>query len=69
MNETGDLPLDIEVANLFFQFIVFMKIFSQWNVVFADVTIASTILDRVLHHCAVINIKGKSYCLTESPTP
>jgi len=25
------------------------KTFSQWNEVFADVTIASAILDRVLH--------------------
>ena len=32
---------------------------------FADVTIASAILDRVLHHCTVINIKGKSYRLKE----
>ena len=39
--------------------------FSQWNEVFADVTIASAILDRVLHHCTVINIKGESYRLKE----
>jgi len=41
------------------------KTFSQWNEVFAGVTIASAILDRVLHHCAVINIKGESYRLKE----
>ena len=41
------------------------KTFSQWNEVFADVTIASAILDRVLHHCTVINIKGESYRLKE----
>jgi DNA replication protein DnaC len=39
--------------------------FSQWNEVFADVTIASAILDRVLHHCTVVNIKGESYRLKE----
>jgi len=27
------------------------KTFSQWSDIFADVTIASAILDRVLHHC------------------
>ena len=71
------LPLmDIQGANLFFQLIarqyektspVFTssKTFSQWNEVFADVTIASAILDRVLHHCTVINIKGESYRLKE----
>ena len=64
--------MDIQGANLFFQLIarryektstVFTsnKTFSQWNEVFADVTIASAILDRVLHHCTVINIKGESY--------
>ena len=39
--------------------------FSQWNEVFADVTIASAILDRVLYHCIVVNIKGESYRLNE----
>lgn len=34
------------------------KTFSE---VFDDVTIASAILDRVLHHATVINIKGESY--------
>lgn len=32
---------------------------------FAVVTIASAILDRVLHHCPVINIKKESYRLKE----
>ena len=41
------------------------KTFSQWDAVFADVTIASAILDRVLHHATVINIKGESYRLKE----
>ncbi len=74
IDEIGYLPLDIQGANLFFQLIarrytstVFTsnKTFSQWNEVFADVTIASAILDRVLHHCTVINIKGESYRLKE----
>jgi len=39
--------------------------FSQWNEVFSDLTIASAILDRILHHCTVINIKGESYRLKE----
>lgn len=41
------------------------KTSSQWNEVFADVTIVSAILDRVLHHCTVINIEGESYRLKE----
>lgn len=76
IDEIGYLPVDIQGANLFFQLIarryektstVFTsnKTFSQWNEVFADVTIASAILDRVLHHCTVVNIKGESYRLKE----
>ncbi len=76
IDEIGYLPMDIQGANLFFQLIarryekastVFTsnKTFSQWNEVFADVTIASAILDRVLHHATVINIKGESYRLKE----
>lgn len=76
IDEIGYLPMDIQGANLFFQLIarryeknstIFTsnKTFSQWNDVFADVTIASAILDRVLHHATVINIKGESYRLKE----
>lgn len=76
IDEIGYLPMDIQGANLFFQLIarryektstIFTsnKTFSQWNEVFADVTIASAILDRVLHHATVINIRGESYRLKE----
>ena len=41
------------------------KAFSSWNEVFSDITIASAILDRILHHCQVISIKGESYRLKE----
>lgn len=76
IDEIGYLPMDIEGSNLFFQLItrryektstIFTsnKTFSQWNEIFADLTIASAILDRVLHHCTVVNIKGESYRLKE----
>ena len=76
IDEIGYLPMDIQGANLFFQLIARRyekvstvltsnKTFSQWNEVFADMTIASAILDRILHHCTVINIKGESYRLKE----
>lgn len=41
------------------------KAFSSWNEVFSDITIASAILDRILHHCQVMSIKGESYRLKE----
>ena len=76
IDEIGYLPMDIQGANLFFQLItrryekhstIFTsnKPFSTWDEVFSDLTIASAILDRILHHCQVINIKGESYRLKE----
>jgi len=76
IDEIGYLPMDIQGANLFFQLIakryeklptIFTsnKAFSQWNEIFTDMTIASAILDRVLHHCTVVNIKGESFRLKE----
>ena len=76
IDEIGYLPMDIQGANLFFQLItrryeknttIFTsnKAFSAWDEVFSDVTIASAILDRILHHCQVISIKGESYRLKE----
>lgn len=35
--------------------------FSDWGAVFAEQVVAAAILDRLLHHATVINIKGKSY--------
>ena len=35
--------------------------FSDWGQVFADQVVAAAILDRLLHHATVVNIKGRSY--------
>ena len=56
-NQTVEPVGSIWMVNPFRNFIAVFtsnKTFSQWNEVFADVTIASAILDRVLHHCTVI---------------
>jgi DNA replication protein DnaC len=38
------------------------KSFSEWGEeIFGDPVIASAMLDRLPHHCRVINIKGNSY--------
>jgi DNA replication protein DnaC len=39
--------------------------FGQWGEIFGDTIIATAILDRLLHHCTVVNIKGESYRLKE----
>lgn len=37
------------------------KTFEQWSDIFDDAILASAILDRVVHHSSIINIKGPSY--------
>lgn len=37
------------------------KEFSKWGEIFGNVTIASAVLDRLLHHSTVEKITGKSY--------
>lgn len=37
------------------------KSFGEWGEIFQDQVIAATILDRILHHCTTLNIKGESY--------
>ncbi len=40
--------------------------FSQWSKSFADdVTLTAAMLDRLLHHCHVIQISGESYRLKD----
>jgi DNA replication protein DnaC len=76
VDEAGYLPVDSREAYRFFQFISYRyeksstiitsnKSFSDWQELFGDPVIASAILDRLLHHCRVINIKGHSYRLKE----
>jgi len=74
VDEVGYLPVNAQEAHLFFQFvssryertstiITSNKSFIDWQELFGDQVIASAILDRLLHHCKVINIKGHSYRL------
>jgi IstB-like ATP binding protein len=35
--------------------------FGDWGAVFADGVVATAILDRLLHHATVVNIRGQSY--------
>jgi DNA replication protein DnaC len=74
VDEVGYLPVSGQEAYLFFQFvshryersstlITSNKSFTDWQELFGDAVIATAILDRLLHHCRVINIKGHSYRL------
>jgi DNA replication protein DnaC len=34
--------------------------FKEWGEIFGDPVAASAMLDRLLHHCHIVNIKGNS---------
>jgi DNA replication protein DnaC len=74
VDEVGYMPISRQDAHLFFQFVscryeknstilTSNKSFTEWEELFGDPVIATAILDRLLHHCRVINIKGNSYRL------
>jgi len=76
IDEMGYLPFSDSGAHCFFQLIskryekaatIFTsnKSFGEWGDIFRDNVIASAILDRILHHCTTVNIKGDSYRLRE----
>jgi len=75
IDELGYLPYERQQATLIFQLVARRyerlativttnKGFAQWGEVFGgDQAVASAILDRLLHHAAVFNIRGASYRL------
>ena len=76
IDEIGYLPLDRLGANLLFQLvsrryergsilITSNQSLAGWGQVFGDQVIATAILDRLLHHSTIVNIKGESYRLKE----
>jgi DNA replication protein DnaC len=78
IDEVGYLSLDATQASLLFQVIcqryeknqaivlTSNKAFSEWGEVFSgDAIMASAALDRLLHRCTVLNIRGESYRLKE----
>ena len=77
LDEIGYLPFSKEEAKLFFQVIAkrYEKSamiltsnlpFGQWDQTFAgDAALTSAMLDRILHHSHVVQIKGESYRLRQ----
>ncbi|MBP2412707.1 DNA replication protein DnaC [Arthrobacter stackebrandtii] len=74
IDEVGYIPFDQDSANLFFQLVssryeraslilTSNLAFSRWADVFGDATIASAMIDRIIHHAEVINLTGNSYRL------
>jgi DNA replication protein DnaC len=78
VDEIGYLPITASGTNLFFQVInaryekgsmilTSNKSFKEWGEIFGDPIAASAMLDRLLHHCHIVNIKGNSYRLRQYP--
>ena len=76
IDEIGNLPIDRQGANLFFQLvsrgyergsiiITSNQSLGAWGEVSGDPVIASAILDRLLHHSITIDVKGDSFRLKE----
>jgi DNA replication protein DnaC len=76
IDELGYLPFEPDAAHLFFQLVSrryergSMLVTSnrsvvEWGSVFGDAVVATAILDRLLHHCSVITIRGDSYRMRE----
>ena len=76
VDEFGIWPYDRESATAFFTLVsaryergsiilTSNKGFGEWGELLGDTVIASAILDRLLHHSHVLNIRGESYRLRE----
>ena len=76
VDEFGIWPYDRESATAFFTLVsaryergsiilTSNKGFGEWGELLGDTVIASAVLDRLLHHSHVLNIRGESYRLRE----
>jgi len=80
-DELGYLPIDKRGADLLFQIIsqryergsivlTTNKVFKQWPSIFNnDSTLASAILDRLLHHAETVVLEGRSYRMKDRIDP
>lgn len=76
IDELGYQRMDMDSANLFFNLIskryeksstiiTTNSPFSKWADIFQEPVLTNALLDRLLHHCSVININGPSYRLKD----
>jgi DNA replication protein DnaC len=72
VDEIGYLPISRTGAMLFFQLmtrryehastlLTSNKGFEDWGEIFGDEVMAAALIDRLLHHCHIVNIRGNSY--------
>ncbi|MHB0948183.1 MAG: IS21-like element helper ATPase IstB [Gemmatimonadaceae bacterium] len=74
VDEIGYLPITRTGAMLFFQLmsrryehaatvLTSNKGFEEWGEIFGDDVMAAALIDRLVHHCHIVNIRGNSYRL------
>ena len=72
VDEIGYLPVTRAGAMHFFQLmsrryehastvLTSNKSFEEWGEIFGDEVMAAALIDRLLHHCHIVNIRGNSY--------
>jgi DNA replication protein DnaC len=72
VDEIGYLPINQTGAMLFFQLmsrryehastvLTSNKSFEEWGEVFGDEVMAAALIDRLVHHCHIVNIRGNSF--------
>jgi DNA replication protein DnaC len=72
VDEIGYLPVSRTGAMLFFQLmakryerastvLTSNKSFAEWGDIFGDDVMAAALIDRLVHHCHIVNIRGNSY--------
>jgi len=72
VDEIGYLPVSRTGAMLFFQLmakryehastvLTSNKGFAEWGEIFGDEVMAAALIDRLVHHCHIVNIRGNSY--------
>lgn len=83
IDELGFLALDTTASNHFFQvvaqayeqrslIVTSNRPYQEWGAIFASPTIATAVLDRLLHHVTTLSLRGDSYRLKggiPSPPP
>lgn len=72
LDEIGYIPISRSSAMYFFQLmsrryelaatmLTTNRSFEDWGEVFGDEVMAAALIDRLRHHCLIVNIRGNSY--------
>jgi hypothetical protein len=79
VDEIGYLPISRTGAMLFFQLmshryerawtvLTSNNSFEEWAEIFGDEVMAAALIDRLLHHCHIVNVRGNSYRMRHHAT-